>query len=118
MSTTLFLIPDSWDLAVDAYGNIAVADEPYAIAQDVASACRLWKGEARYDTVRGVPYERAVLGYLPPASLLAQWLQTESMTVPEVESADVAVDLNVATRELTGSIMITTSNGEEYALTL
>lgn len=34
---TLLLDQKSWDLTLDAAGNIAVAAEPYAIAQDVAS---------------------------------------------------------------------------------
>ena len=45
----MFLNPDTWDLVVDDYGNIAMAESPYAIAQDVASACRLWLGPIRHD---------------------------------------------------------------------
>ena len=42
---TLYLDPQSWDLVLDAAGNIAMAKDPYAKAQDVASACRLFSGE-------------------------------------------------------------------------
>ena len=40
---TLFLNPATWDLMVDAEGNIAMAEAPYSTAQDVAS------GLARHD---------------------------------------------------------------------
>ena len=36
--------------------NIAVADEPYALAQDAASAIRTFIGECYYDTTKGLPY--------------------------------------------------------------
>ena len=42
---TLYLDPQSWDLALDVAGNIALAKDPYAKAQDVASAARLFVGE-------------------------------------------------------------------------
>ena len=42
---TLLLTTDAWDLTVDVSGNIAVADEPLALAQDAASAIRLFAGE-------------------------------------------------------------------------
>lgn len=108
---TLFLNPSTWDLAVDAYGNIAVAESPYQVAQDVASACRLWSGEARYDTKRGVPYEQ-ILGYLPPASLVSSWYRRESMTVPEVEDVSVTLNFDRQKREASGVIGITLENGE------
>lgn len=34
MASTLLLDTLAWDLAVDAAGNIAVATEPYSLAQD------------------------------------------------------------------------------------
>lgn len=43
---TLLLDRATWDLAVDAQGNIAVADVPYATAQDVSSAVRVFRGSA------------------------------------------------------------------------
>ena len=55
MPATLLLTPQTWDLTVDASNNIAVAAEPYALAQDAASAIRLFQGEDYYDTTRGIP---------------------------------------------------------------
>ena len=53
---TLLLDQTTWDLTLDANNNIALAAEPYAFAQDAASAIRLFQGELWYDTTRGVPY--------------------------------------------------------------
>ena len=50
VAATLLLDRTTWDLCLDANGNIAMATGPYAIAQDVASAVRLW-----HDTTKGVP---------------------------------------------------------------
>ena len=38
MANTLLLDRTVWDLLLDGSGNIAIATEPYATAQDVASA--------------------------------------------------------------------------------
>lgn len=103
---TLYLDPQTWDLTVDASGNIAMASDPYAIAQDVASACRLWQGEALFDTSRGVPYKASVLGQRPPVAMLTEWFRTEAKTVPGV--VDATPILIFENRQLSGQIQITT----------
>ncbi|HEY6030518.1 MAG TPA: hypothetical protein VIU44_08145, partial [Gaiellaceae bacterium] len=93
---TLLLDRSAWDLVVDASGNIAVADDPYAPAQDAASAVRLFKGELWYDTAKGVPYwdraanpdnRGAVLGFAPPLNFMRQLFVTAALTVPGVAAA-------------------------------
>lgn len=115
---TLYLNPVTWDLVVDNYGNIACADNPYQFAQDVASACRLWKGEARYNTVRGIPYETALLGKFPAPSLILSWYRTEAMSVEGIESAEVTIDYLKDERRLTGQISLTTENDEQLTVTI
>jgi hypothetical protein len=56
----------TWDLVLDASGNIAVASAPYALAQDAASAIRLLAGELWYDTAQWVPYSSKSSGQAPP----------------------------------------------------
>lgn len=107
---TLLLNPSSWDLTLDASGNIALAAEPYAIAQDVASACRLFIGELWFDTTQGVPYFQRILGLLPPASLVKSLLEKAALTVPGVFTATCVIS-TFNNRELTGQIQITTSSG-------
>jgi hypothetical protein len=65
---TLLLDVGLWDLTLDAYGNIAVAAAPYALAQDVASACRTVLGEVYYDDTLGVDYFGQSFGKTPPSS--------------------------------------------------
>ena len=106
-------MPDTWDLTVDSFGNIASATAPYCTAQDVASECRLWKGEARYDTQAGIPYENELLGELPPPSLIAAWYQGAAENVPNVESAAVSISFDAQNRALSGSISLTLQDGGE-----
>lgn len=107
--STLYLDPLSWDLTLDASRSIALAVAPYERAQTVANACRLWLGEAPYNTNRGIPYETEILGKQPPQRVLAGWYERESVTVPGVVSA-VAV-LQYADRSLTGQIQCTLDDG-------
>ncbi|EEO27188.1 hypothetical protein [Oxalobacter paraformigenes] len=115
---TMFLNPDTWDLVVDVDGNIAMASDSYAIAQDVASACRLWKGEARYDTTRGMPYEQSILGQMPPMSMLNRWFENEAETVPEVGSVLPVLYLDRQHSTLAGQLQITRDNGEEISISV
>ena len=72
---TLLLDQSAWDLVIDSAGNIAMATPPYALAQDVASAVRLFLGELWYNTPKGIPYFEDVLGQLPPATLLTGYME-------------------------------------------
>ena len=107
--STLYLDPVSWDLVLDASASIAIAEAPYERAQSVANACRLWKGEAPYNTDRGIPYDTAVLGQQPPPRVLGGWYEDEALTVPGIVSA-VAV-LQYDSRQLTGQIQLTLDDG-------
>lgn len=106
---TLYLDPDSWDLVQDASHNIAIAVAPYERAQSVANACRLWRGEAPYNTNRGMPYDTEILGKQLPQRVLAGWYETEAVTVPGVASA-IAV-LQYADRAMSGQIQCTLDDG-------
>jgi len=121
---TLLLDLDTWDYVVDAAGNWAVATGPYALAQDVASACRLIKGELWYDTSQGIPYlnlnggkggpnnNSNVLGQTPPISLLQEYLVQAALTVPGVVSAVAVIQsFSAATRQVVGQVQFTDSNG-------
>jgi hypothetical protein len=100
----------TWDLCLDVNGNIAVASDPYSIAQDVASACRTFLGECYYDTTQGVPYFQEDLGQNPPLSVLKAGLIAAALTVPEVQSAVVYVS-GVVGRNVSGQIQCVTTSG-------
>jgi len=114
---TLLLSPadirtGGWDLTVDAAGNIALATGGYAIAQDVASACRTFLGEVWYNTTLGVPYFQNILGQLPALSFFKAKLAAVAFSVPGV--AAIAIFLtgpDTATRSVGGQIQITAADG-------
>jgi hypothetical protein len=84
---TLLLEQTNWDLCLDAQGNIAMAADPYACAQDVASAVKLFLGELWFDTRKGIPYWDQILGHAPPMSLIRAQIVSAALTVPRVASA-------------------------------
>ena len=110
MSATLLLDVEAWDLCLDAKGNWAVAAEPYAIVQSVASACKLFLGELFYDTSRGVPYYADVLGAPYPLALLKTDLVAAALTVPGVIAATVYLDA-IVNRTVTGQVQVKTAHG-------
>ena len=107
---TLLLDTQVWDLVLDSNGNIACAAPPYAVAQDVASAIRLFLGELWYDTKQGVPYWQSLLGFNPTTSQIASALNAAALTVPGVISANTIIT-SISDREVIGQVQFTTSNG-------
>lgn len=108
---TLLLDRLTWDLVLDARGNIAVASDPYSLAQDAASAIRLFQGELWYDTIPGVPYWQSILGKSPPLALLKARFVTAALTVPGVVAAKCFIS-SVSGRTVTGQVQITDENGQ------
>jgi len=113
--STLLLDQAYWDLCVDASGNIAVASEPYSLAQDVASACRLFLGELWYDTDKGIPYFEEILGQLPTEATLKQYLINAALGVVGVASADVVIG-SFDNRTITGQIQFVDDFGGSYSV--
>ena len=109
---TLLLDTQDWDLVLDAEGNIALATTPYATAQDVSSAIRLFDRELWYQPKRGIPYFKDMLGQLPPASLIKEYMTEMALSVPSVATVNVILDNLPANRELTGQVLFSQNNGE------
>jgi hypothetical protein len=103
---TLLLDASTWDLALDADGNIAVASNPYSLAQDAASAIKTFLGEVYYDTTVGVPYLTEILGKMPPLALLIEALQKTAKTVPDVDSA-LCILTQFDDRRFVGQVQVT-----------
>lgn len=110
MADTLLLDTASWDLVLDVQGNIAVASQPYSLAQDAASACKLFQGELYFDTTQGIPYFTQILGQLPPLALIKQRLVEAALTVPGVTAAKVFIS-GFSGRRLSGQVQITDEAG-------
>jgi hypothetical protein len=108
---TLLLDLDQWDLLTDASGNIALAVDPYAVAQDVASSCRVFLGEQWFDTSVGVPYFQSILGQRPPLSLVKAQLIAAAERVPGCGSPTVFLSA-LTNRTLAGQVLFTDTNGD------
>lgn len=115
---TLFLLPDSWDLVLDADGNIAVASATYQQAQDIASACRVFVQDMYFNQSAGIPYLSDILGKgRYPLSLYRQYLTDAALSVDGVTSA--TVDLCMADgRLLRGQIQFTNENNQTGVISL
>ncbi|MDB5777618.1 MAG: hypothetical protein JWP38_3751 [Herbaspirillum sp.] len=107
---TLLLDQVLWDLCKDANGNIAMATEPYAIAQDVASAVRVFLGEVWYDTTQGIPYSKNVLGQRPQLGYLKAQIERVALTVPGVVKAQ-CLFASFSGRVVRGQIKIIDTTG-------
>lgn len=68
-----------------------MATEPYALAQDAASAIKTFLGEVYYDTTLGIPYFEQILGYAPPISLMKAYFVQAALTVPGVIKAQAFI---------------------------
>lgn len=110
---TLLLDQQTWDLTKDSSGNIALASNPYAIAQDVASACRLFFGELWYDTSQGIPYLQQILGQALQPDLIKSYLAQTAGTVPEVAFAEAFLT-RFDGRFLEGQVLIIDVNNNRF----
>lgn len=113
MSTVLYnsLLLDQavWDLVLDASGNIAMAQPPYALAQDVACAIRTFLGEVWYNTAIGIPYWTQILGKLPPASLLIEMINQAALSMFGVASVQTVIT-GFSDRAITGQVQFVDLN--------
>lgn len=107
---TLLLDNTYWDLCLDAGGNIAVATAPYQLAQDVASAIKLFFAELWYDTSQGVPYFQQILGKAPPIQLFKEYMVRAAKTVDGVVSATCIIE-QFQDRAVKGSVTFTDTSG-------
>lgn len=117
--STLLLDVSLWDLTLNAFGNIAVAAPPYAIAQDVASACRTVLAEVYYDDTLGVDYFGQLFGKTPPASVFQEQFVTQTLTVSGVVTATCIIEsYSAATREADGQVIFTDVNNQTQTVSL
>jgi hypothetical protein len=116
---TLLLDTSLWDLCLDSGRNIAVATQPYQLAQDVASAIKTFLGEVWYDDTLGVDYFGQVLGHTPPLAILQALLVKAALTVPGVVSAQVVINsFSRTTRTVSGQVLFVDSSGKTNTVSL
>ena len=116
---TLLLDTVLWDLTVDAAGNWAVATEPYALAQDVSSAIRLFLGELWYDDTQGIDYQKKILGKSPSLAVFQELMVQAALTVPDVVSAVCVINsYDFTTRHVDGQVQFIDVNGNNGSISL
>ena len=108
--STILLDTEAWDMVLDSNGDIALANPPYAVAQDVASAIRTFLGECYYDTTLGVPYWQDFLGQPFSQSAVIQAMNAAALTVPGVVSANTVIT-SFTNRQVSGQVQFSTSDG-------
>lgn len=111
MIFSTLLLSKAWDLTVDDAGNIAMDSTSYAVAQDVASACRTIRGELFYDTSVGIPYRELVWGQTYVPQLVKTLIEDAAKTVPGVVQALATISLQ-KDRVLTGDVRVIDENGQ------
>ncbi len=109
--STIAVDPSTWDLTLDAAANIELRIGADAVAQDMSSAVRLFKGEYIYDANAGVPYD-AILGESPSLSLMKADFIAAAQTVPGTSNVKCFIS-GILNRRVEGQIqatVTTTSN--------
>lgn len=112
---SLALTPSTWDLDIDAYGNLATVGDAtpgdstgsaYRMAQDVACRCLSWLGEVYYDTTQGIRYDQ-VLGLAPNLVLVQALYVNEALKVaPVAQAVANFAYAGGAQRRVTGPLVI------------
>ncbi len=110
---TLLLDRTTWDLLLDANGDIAKASEPYSVVQDVASAIKLFKTELWYNKAKGLPYFQDILGQHPSLVFLKSQIERAAKTVPTVKAASCIISTFTG-RQLAGTVIVTTDTGRVF----
>ena len=109
--STFLLDPETWDLVVDQFGNFAQATGGLDLAQDVASEVRTYLGECWYDNTRGMPYFQSIWGKNPSSAFIRSNIERCALTIAGVTGATVT-SLQIQNRQLTGTILITSTTGQ------
>ena len=109
---TLKLDTDSWDLTLDAAGNISTATDDYAIAQNVANAVRLFTNDSYFWPGKGIPHYLTSLGADINPVVVQSRVEDAALAIDGVSEAEAILDDIDSTRVLSGSVYITTEDGE------
>lgn len=107
---TLLLDRVTWDLVLTAGGDIAVASNPYSLAQSAANAIKLFQGEYWFNTTIGVPYFGQILGQAPSIAYMKAQFVAAALTVPDVAAA-VCYITSISGRTVSGQVLVTDAAG-------
>lgn len=112
--TTSFLLDQEGDLTIDAEGNLAICDEPYATAQDVACFIKTIKGEVWLDKNDGTP---DYLTNAMPLSIISQEFEQMAMTHENVAAATASLSLDDG-GILNGVVLLRLKDGQTVSISV
>lgn len=114
--STILLDQQTYDLTLDANNNIARADPPFAVAQDMGSQCRQWLGEYIYSADDGVPLA-TIVGETPSLALVKSDFATAAGLVPGTSNPICYISA-VTGRNVIGQVQaqVTLSDGSTTAV--
>lgn len=108
---TLALKNENWDFFVDSLGNWATKESNDQIAQDVASSCRVFKGEMEFDVGRGVEYRE-------PDKIrktINDDIRRQALLIEGVKEAVVSIE-SIDNRRASVIIYVTNENGDKITV--
>ena len=107
-----------WDLQLNAEGNLILAHDDYAIAQNCANEIRLFTNDAYFQQLNGIAWFESQLGKPLEESLIKSEIRDACLRVDGVESV-TNIELKFfdkETRTLHAEITILTENNTNVAV--
>ena len=115
---SLKLIKDSWDIQLDENGLLLLADTDYSVAQNVATAVRLFTNDAYFDTETGIPHFQITYIRNPNLSVIRSRIKQTAEAVEGVLKATVILYPVTEKGVLSGVINLTLTNNVNAEVTL
>jgi hypothetical protein len=114
----LAIDPATGDLAFDDLGELVLVDGADAVAQEIQTRLRWWRGEWFLDTSRGAPYLESILVKGVTEATVRAILKGEIEAVPGVARVrSMVVSIDRATRYATiTSLEVDTTEGDAVSL--
>ena len=108
-------VDQDWDIQLDSHGRIVTCTGPYAIAQHVSNAIKLWTNDAYFDPQSGIPHKVVDLGIKLQPSIVISRFKSAALSVEGVAGVDVQ-DLKTDKRKLTCMVNLHLTDGSTAAV--
>ena len=113
------LLNQNWDICLNSNGDFSFTDDNYAIAQNVACACRAFTKDMYFNQEDGIPHFFIDISNPQTinTTLLAHYFEKEALKFPQITSA-VLDDIHIENRVIHGQLVLTLKNGETLYVTI
>lgn len=123
MATINSITPEltaDWDLQLGSDGSLKMLSGTAGVAQNVACACRCFRGGCFFFQDYGIDWFSDALAQKFQRSLIASRLMEKALAVQGVESVDsvTITGLDSDSRTVAGEVKITTQEGENVSAQL